>query len=739
VTQPRKDGHTDRPDGPPAGRSPAKPATTTQKTIGNYVLKKKLGEGAAGQVFLAHDRVLDRDVALKFLRTNIAGNEASVREFLKEARATARLNHPNIVTVHQAGKEAGRVFIAMEYVESGSLADEVKTHGALPWREATQAIRDACAGLQVAHESGLVHRDIKPSNLMRSSRRVVKVVDFGLARVEGGDAEATRTLAGTVLGSPGYMSPEQCRGEPADARSDLYSLTCSYYQFLTRQLPFSADSLAGMIYHHCNTPFPDASAIIPGLPDAVLRILAKGSAKNPAERYQSAAQMLAEVDAVLATPEVSLTFDRKAATKTAGKHRSAAGQRSMRKLIWATIAAVLVIGAATPIAVHYHQTDRNAAQSPAAQQTAPPFAHNAISVTQAPPDWALRALPGVVRTFPWPGEEAPQWVQVTPDLRHILARGKNGAMLWDSESGKVLGPAAGDGPRWIGGTGRLLSDDKRLLVEKNSRWAFCDVQTGAELSELADHIGYRSSLSANDSRLLTYDQKLGSVAMFDLTTGHLLAEIRLQFDLEKSPVLSPDGRTFVAAPMWTDFVMHAWDAISGKELWHAESKRGSDKLTFTPDGKLLFRVAHGTGAFLHDAKTGRVVAECLTNARASDGVIASDGRFIVMGFWDTPWGIRLFEPATAINGTVKETIWPPQTHGFGVNAVALSHDDRQLLVASKDNVLRVFEVPSGKLEFLFRQDADVTCAAFSADGRFAISGDAKAIHLWRLADLGPPK
>jgi WD40 repeat protein len=300
------------------------PPTSSTRKLSHYSLRKKLGAGAMGEVWLAHDKLLDRDVAIKLLHAGVT-NQALMNSFLREARAAAKLNHPNTVTIHQIGKAGDDVFIAMEYVNAGSLADELQAKGALPWREATQAIRDAAAGLQAAHEMGLIHRDIKPSNLMRSARGLVKVADFGLAKAGDGQSEITQTQPGMLLGSPAYMSPEQCRGERADSRSDLYSLICTYYQLLTRQLPFVAAEATAAMYQHCHEPFPDPRGKGFKLPDGVSRILVKGGKKKPQERYQTAAELLADLDVVLQTPEASHTYDGKDSTTKPGLKPVGAG------------------------------------------------------------------------------------------------------------------------------------------------------------------------------------------------------------------------------------------------------------------------------------------------------------------------------------------------------------------------------------------------------------------------------
>ncbi len=213
----------------PAGGSPP-------EKIGPYTVRRKLGQGGMGEVWLAHDPSLDRDVAIKTLPARFAAKEDRLKRFLREARLAAKLHHTNAVTVYSVGQEGSLVYIAMEYVDGQSLDDAVSEGRPMPWREATRAIRDAAAGLDAAHQLGLIHRDIKPANLMRTRNGVTKVADFGLARSQFSESRLTQD--GSIFGTPAYMSPEQWQGGKVDGRSDLYSLVCAYYCLLTGQDPF---------------------------------------------------------------------------------------------------------------------------------------------------------------------------------------------------------------------------------------------------------------------------------------------------------------------------------------------------------------------------------------------------------------------------------------------------------------------------------------------------------------------
>ena len=275
--------------------------------IGQYQIKRLLGAGAMGHVYLAHDPHLDRDVAIKVLPRELTADEERVSRFLREARLTAKIQHSNTVVIHQVMVEEGLASIVMEFVDGGSLDEIVEKQGPMPWREATRAIRDAAAGLGAAHEMGLVHRDIKPANLMRTCKGTVKVVDFGLVRAMRSTSQLTQM--GTILGTPTYMAPEQWMGQEADARSDLYSLVCTYYYLLTGKEPFAADSIPALGYQHRYEPFPDARKFVSDLPPAVCRILARGTEKEPAERFQTAAELIAALDELLAMNVAEFAYE----------------------------------------------------------------------------------------------------------------------------------------------------------------------------------------------------------------------------------------------------------------------------------------------------------------------------------------------------------------------------------------------------------------------------------------------
>ncbi|MER5899026.1 protein kinase [Streptomyces mirabilis] len=265
---------------------------------GRYQLRDLLGEGGMASVHLAYDSVLDRQVAIKTLHTELGREQAFRERFRREAQAVAKLTHTNIVSVFDTGEdELGGMttpYIVMEYVEGrplGSVLDQdIAQYGAMPADKALKITADVLAALEISHEMGLVHRDIKPGNVMMTKRNVVKVMDFGIARaMQSGVTSMTQT--GMVVGTPQYLSPEQALGRGVDARSDLYSVGIMLFQLVTGRLPFEADSPLAIAYAHVQEEPVTPSSINRSLPPAVDALIARALKKNPNERFPSAETM----------------------------------------------------------------------------------------------------------------------------------------------------------------------------------------------------------------------------------------------------------------------------------------------------------------------------------------------------------------------------------------------------------------------------------------------------------------
>src|SRR4051794_39760972 len=284
---------------------------TTPSVLGErYEIGGVLGRGGRAEVHRGRDLRLGREVAVKVLRQDLARDPSSQVRFRREAQAAASLNHPAIVAVYDTGEDrtpqGATPYIVMEYVEGETLRDVLRREGRLSPERAMSLTADICAALDFSHRNGIVHRDVKPGNVMITPQGTVKVMDFGIARAVS-DSAATMTSTAAVIGTAQYLSPEQARGESVDARSDVYSAGCLLYELVTGTPPFTGDSPVAVAYQHVREDPKTPSSLNPEIPPALDAILLKAMSKNPANRYQSAADMRADLLRALAGQRVEAT------------------------------------------------------------------------------------------------------------------------------------------------------------------------------------------------------------------------------------------------------------------------------------------------------------------------------------------------------------------------------------------------------------------------------------------------
>ncbi|HEU4414029.1 MAG TPA: protein kinase, partial [Candidatus Angelobacter sp.] len=354
------------------------------QTVGRYEITGELGRGAMGVVYKALDPTIGRTVALKTMRLDVHGLDAQemVRRFQNEARAAGVLNHPNIVTIYDAGERDGIFYIAMEFIEGTTLHELLAEKRVLATEEVVQLTRQICRGLDYAHSNGIIHRDVKPANIMITANGTVKIMDFGIAKSGG---QVTNT--GQVLGTPNYMAPEQVKGRPLDGRSDLFSLGVILYEMLTGEKPFVGQNVTTIIYKIVNetpiTPRDLDVTVHPGLSAIVTKALAKA----PDDRYQTGADLVRDLEnyklagpvrsgstsaigPVLAQPEKTVVLPLKVVSGGAARAAAAVAPAkgpvplrrpttaiisSKRSVLFAVIATILVLGCAMG-GYAYHRT-----------------------------------------------------------------------------------------------------------------------------------------------------------------------------------------------------------------------------------------------------------------------------------------------------------------------------------------------------------------------------------------------
>ena len=328
------------------------------KTISHYKILEELGQGGMGVVYKVYDTKLARTVALKFLSPQILGSEEEKARFIHEARAAASLNHPNICTIHEIDEHDEHRFIAMEYIEGESLKDRIE-RGPLKLEEAGNIALQIASGMSEAHKKGIVHRDIKSANIMFNERGDVKIMDFGLAWSPG---RAQLTRAGTTLGTVAYMSPEQARAEETDKRTDIWSLGVVLYEMVAGRPPFTGDYEQSIIYSILNDEPEPLTAVRTGVPPELEQIVSKCLSRDPAERYQTAADLAADLRRV---QRLGLTQGWQTRVEEAKSRRIRSKRQKplMNRRLWLFLLIVPVLAAITVTIIvprYFHSAEKQA-------------------------------------------------------------------------------------------------------------------------------------------------------------------------------------------------------------------------------------------------------------------------------------------------------------------------------------------------------------------------------------------
>jgi WD40 repeat protein/tRNA A-37 threonylcarbamoyl transferase component Bud32 len=651
---------------------PVQPADPRLNTLlGKYRIDRRLGQGGMGVVYEAEDTLLNRRVALKLLHDATAFDARATRQFFREARAAARLNHPQVITVHEVDQRDGVYYLAMELAEGGSLQDALRDRGPLHWREATQALLDACRGLAAAHAAGLIHRDLKPSNLIRSSGGGVKLADFGLARSEQPSA-GTSTDPCRVAGTPQFMSPEQCRGERLDYRTDIYSLGATYYTLLTGRPPFAATSVVEVMFAHCSQPIPDPRADNPGIPAGCVSLAQRAMAKYPAQRHASATEMLTDLQAILA-PETLVA-------SPPLPHPATRWFRPVsRRLIFAGI--ILVAGLAVVLATYKPGTMVSPGSAPASQ----PIGWTGPFRDTIGPRGRDLALGGNVGTVAFSADHrwlaagtstdpcgVSLWNCATGEQRLLLAGQRIRNVVFAPNS-QTLAVAAVGPDR---GTVILLD-----VASGNEQQTFqLDGATSQNLRYLAYMFGDRLLAAglgpAQDRKLVLWEPKVS------LSPRPSLKGIEQVWSL----AFAPDGRTFATS----DFSGHLsfWNWPEGKRGQTFPIKDPIGAVAFSADGQTL-AVAGEKGLVFCNPTSGTkpVVAE---NSFSSCAAFSPDGRLLALGQTN-----RVSLQDGRDGRLLKRLGVPPLDQGKSNNvmAVAFSPDGKVLAAATgQHRTLKLWDV-----------------------------------------------
>lgn len=334
--------------------------TTSGPAVPGYIIGRLLGRGGMGEVWLAEHATLHRTLALKVLRSDLARDAAFVDRFLREARAAARINHPGVVMVHDAGQVDGGLYLAMEYMPGGDLRSCITAGRGLPQAQAIDLCLGAAEGLQALHDAGLIHRDLKPENILLDATGRPKIADFGLARTTQGDDRMTAT--GMAMGTPAYMSPEQAQGmADVDERSDVYALGATLFALLTGRPPFVGATPWVVVAQVMNEPPPDIRQLVPQIPIALSALLTRTLAKDRSQRPTSARNFAEELRGIRFAGERS-------AVRPAGLHWIRLAKHLLSKTTLIVIAAVVTLVGGWVLLASAGRDDAAANPRPSTQQ-----------------------------------------------------------------------------------------------------------------------------------------------------------------------------------------------------------------------------------------------------------------------------------------------------------------------------------------------------------------------------------
>ena len=652
--------------------------------FGKFEILAELGQGAMGKVYRAHDPILDRPVALKTVAPALLTGKDTLARFLREARAAARLTHPNIVTIYERGEVEGTHYIAMELVEGIDLGEAMTAIDRYTLEQKVRMVVDVCRGLHFAHRMGVVHRDVKPANIRLTRDGTVKILDFGIAKRGAEFTDPNLTQAGMVLGTPSYLSPELLQGAKVNHRADMWAVGVILYEIVSGRRPFEAPTITSLITRIVSAPPPplDASLRLPeGLAAAALRALDKDPDRRFADLDEMAKALLA---AIGATPPPELPLDpvvkKRAYESNFADARRMLAEEDLSGALEAARRAQLLDPARTGIVSLIKVIEQRLGSAITLRRTPSETAQGAGS--DATRTAIASPAPAAPSTATVPGLPVPPGPLDTATLR---ARGA-GAF------------------RELGTFGEPPATKEAALSPVADLFAVAGADGAIRLWELR---------SRNRVSLLRSD--------LHRRTGHDAAALALAY--------SPDGSLLASAHV--DGVVHLWDMATGNEvpvrLRHDESVGA---LAFSPDGATLATGSLDANLRLFDVGAALAGEARRELVRQPTGVTAltwiGGGEWILTGHSSKI--LRLTDPH---RNRLIATLRGPEAL---VNQLVLSPDGRHLAVSSHDRIIRLYDLATreqvGQLAALKRP---ATSVCFLAEGGYLASVcQDNSVQLWDL-------
>jgi WD40 repeat protein/serine/threonine protein kinase len=753
---------------PPVSPGQVAPAVETLAdgpVVPGYELLGVLGKGGMGIVYKARQRGLGRVVALKMILHADHADEEERQRFQTEAEAVARLQHPNIVQIHEVGEHKGLPYFSLEFCPGGGLADKLNGTPLTP-QEAARLVQTLAVAMQAAHDKDLLHRDLKPANVLLAEDGTLKITDFGLAKKLG---EQGQTPTGAVIGTPSYMAPEQASGKSKELgpACDIYALGAILYECLTGRPPFKAATPVETVLQVLNQEAVSVRQLQPQTPGDLGTICHKCLQKEPHKRYASGGELAEDLRRFL---EGETIHARPVGTIERGwrwcrRNQTLAGVSGL-----ATVFLVVATGVSILLALRQAESAAHSAEVAEALATKQAQTETALRVARH--QSSLLALERGLTSCEQGGEgvgllwfarslrEAPEedgdlqrtirgFISNTAIGIHPLAaishhQGCVNAVAISPDGGLMLKGSSDRTARvWEVKTGNPSSapllhrgrvwavafspDGKQVLTGSEDRTAgLWDVATGESRGLNLLHPGEVRAVAFHpDGKTLLTGCTDNAARLWDVATGKLLATLRLHNNTVKAVAFSPDGTRLVTGS-W-DNTVQQWDARSGRPWGRQLSHRNwINAVAYSPDGKTLATASDDHTACLWDAETGEPRGVVLPhNGGVFAAAFSSDGRYILTGSGDHRamlWEARTGRPAGL-----------PLQHQSYVRAVAFSPDGRSLLTGCDDQAARVWEaVPAKPAQAPLPHAAEVRAVAFSPDGRILLTdSEDRVVRRWQ--------
>jgi len=706
------------------------------KELGPYRIQQQIGAGGMATVYKAYHAAMDRYVAIKVLPEQMSSNAELRKRFDLEAKVIAKLEHTHILPVHDYGQAGNRLYLVMRYVEAGTLKDRLDA-GPLELAEVKRVIRQVGGALDHAHRLGVVHRDVKPGNVLLDAQGSCYLTDFGLARIM--ESSVKLTASGVGMGTPTYMSPEQGQGGKVDARSDIYSLGVMLYEMVTGQVPYEAETPMAVVLKHITAPLPLPSEVKPDVPRAVERAILKAMAKNPDDRFQTAGEMVAALDAAMRLAGAELTPIPPAASTEGFLARIMAGLRKAaqtewgRAATWTTVGTVVllafflalsrvplkvqvkggqleVVRVVQPTATEESTPGATRTQAIAARATATPTSSQPTvtpTAVETPTSQPIATATPSFTSTPTPAPTATATLQPTPvppsptvmpavDLNVTqLALYEDAAnhLVWSPDSKQLI----------IAGFNIHLFDTQALKQTET-------IYTGS-VSEMA---------SSPDGTTLALISSTG-VTLWDTQNRSEVRTLTGSKDTHDAS-FSPDATMLATA---TGSTVKLWDVTTGNELHTIPAGSSINTVAFSSDGRTV--ASGGLGDVkLWDAATGNELHTLKGHSNWIKNVAFSpDGQTLASGSVDSTvrlWDVASGRQVRALTG-----------HTGQVESVSFSPDGALLASASWDLTVRLWDVASGaELRTLTGHAGWIKSVAFSPDGTMLASGSGDQMRLWRV-------